>query len=133
LVCEEKKVEMICWSSKDEPFCLPGPSQRDCKHCEDVCESGNEGDGLKRLFASPRPFVWTEWIPGCATLHTKRKLMKRTVTKKIPSYKWVVEDLCPECESTLPTVNVASDADVPPVPSMDNHVRVVPVSVAPVK
>lgn len=132
LVCEEKKVEVTCWSSKDESFCLPGPSQRDCRHCEDLCESCNERDRLIGLFASPKPFVWTEWIPGCATLHTKRKLMKRTVTKKIPSYKWVVEDLCETCESKLPKVTVASDAALPPVPNVDNDVRVVPVSVAPI-
>lgn len=133
LVCEEKKVEVICWSSKDELFCLPGPSQRDCKHCEEACESCHDRDGFMRWFATPKPFVWTEWIPGCATLHTKRKLMKRTITKKIPSYKWVVEDLCPECESNLPKVTLASDAALPPIPNMDSEVRVVPVSVAPVR
>jgi len=45
-----------------------------------------------------KPFVWTEWIPSdCASIFTRKKLMKKTVTKSVPSYKWVVEDCCPSC------------------------------------
>jgi hypothetical protein len=36
-------------------------------------------------------------MPGSAKVHTKKKLMKKTVTKKVPSHKWVVEDLCDNC------------------------------------
>ena len=47
----------------------------------------------------PKKFSWTQWTPGgCPTLFTKQKLMKKVVTKTVPSYKWVVEDLCAECE-----------------------------------
>jgi hypothetical protein len=44
------------------------------------------------------------------------KLMKTVVTKKVPSNKWVVEDLCAECavsaSKSATTIGVA--ANVPP-------------------
>jgi hypothetical protein len=98
LVCEEKKVQVTCWGCKYENMCLPGPSTPGCEHCDTLCDepdkSGKGPDCVK-----PKDFVWKEWIPGCATIHTKTKLMKKTVTKKVPSFKWVVEDLCQECQA----------------------------------
>ena len=34
LVCEEKKVDVLCWGCKCENFCVPGPSKPGCQHCE---------------------------------------------------------------------------------------------------
>ena len=97
LVKEEKKVEVVCWGCKCEDFCLPGPSHLDCRHCEVVCEDDScTKDGVR---TQPKAWIWSEWLPGCrAEIHTKKKLMKKVETKKVPAYKWVVEDLCPECE-----------------------------------
>jgi hypothetical protein len=96
LVSEEKKVNVICWGCKCEDFCAPGHSHRDCKHCEEVCEDCECGPDA--VHTKPKPFVWYDWIPGCSKqIYTKKKLMKKTVEKKVPSFKWVVEDLCPRC------------------------------------
>jgi len=90
---DKKKVPVTCWGCEEEEFCLPGPSTPDCEHSEEVCGP----TGWCCLWN--RPFVWTEWCPSdCAKMFTKKKLMKRTVTKTVPSYKWVVEDLCPACQ-----------------------------------
>lgn len=123
LVREEAKVEVTCWGCKVEDFCLPGPSKPGCKHHDVVCGSCGEGHDPKAPISQPKKFVWTEWIPGCATVHTRSRLMKRTVTQTIPSYKWVVEDLCNECESKLPPVPVEADADVPPPPRVEAATR----------
>ncbi len=44
LVVEEKKVQVVCWGCKCEDFCLPGPSDRGCKNCEEVCDDCTEKD-----------------------------------------------------------------------------------------
>lgn len=113
LVREEKKVEITCWGVKCEDFCIPGPSCRGCTHCEEVCEDCDAKAGVS---SATKRFVWTEWIPGCATVHTKKKLMKRTITRKVPSYRWVVEDLCAGCEAGVEKVSVQPGDDVPPPP-----------------
>lgn len=93
LVCENKKVTTTCWGCQSEDFCIPCPSEPNGQHCELVCDETDP----KAPCAKPKKFVWTEWMPSSAKVHTKKKLMKRTVTKSIPSYKWVTEDLCPQC------------------------------------
>ena len=99
LVCEEQKVTVTCWGCKQEDFCLPGHNKRACEHSEVVCDECGDTAGASSVFTKPKNFVWADWIPGCATFHTKTKLMKKTVTKKVPGFKWVVEDLCATCQS----------------------------------
>lgn len=125
LVCEEKKVTVTCWGCKCEDFCVPGPSKPGCKNCDLVCETCDNPDAI---MAQPKKFVWTEWIPGCATVHTRKKLMKRTVVKTVPSYKWVVENLCAKCEMVV--VPVQRDARIPAPPAVSADVKILPVSVA---
>jgi hypothetical protein len=119
LVCEEKKVDVICWGCKCEDFCVPGHSKPGCQHCEEVCGDCDKPCDCTAPYAKPKNFVWNEWIPGCAKILTKKKLMQKIVTKKVPSYKWVVEDLCPQCESSCGRVAVAPGGDVPPPPVTD--------------
>ena len=114
LVCEEKKVPITCWGCKCEDFCVPGHSKACCQHCETVCDE--DAADCDAPCTHAKNFVWTEWIPGCAKIFTKKKLMKKTVTKKIPSYKWVVEDLCPHCEANCPDPAVQPGVNVPPPP-----------------
>jgi hypothetical protein len=114
LVCEDKKVPVTCWGCKCEDFCIPGHSKKCCEHCETVCDEVAADCDAPCTHA--KNFVWTEWIPGCAKVHTKKKLMKKTVTKKIPSYKWVVEDLCPRCEANCPDPAVQPGVNAPPPP-----------------
>src|SRR5215207_3266290 len=85
LVCEEKKVDVICWGCKCEDFCVPGPSQPGCQHCDEVCGSCEQPCDCTAPHAKSKNFVWLDWIPGCAKIHTKTKLMQRTVTKKVPN------------------------------------------------
>ena len=71
-------------------------SERGCKHCETVCENCGE-DADPKVCSKSKNFVWFDWMPGCAKIHTKTKLMKKIETVTVPSYKWVVEDMCPQC------------------------------------
>jgi hypothetical protein len=131
LVCEEKKVDVICWGVKCEDFCTPGPSKPGCKHCDVVCDQCDPKAKAKPddPHSKARSFVWRDWIPWKSPqIHTKRKLMQKIETKKIPSYKWVVEDLCKECESKAKSAAVAPDAEVPFPPAID--ARVIPVDFA---
>lgn len=114
LECETKKVEVTCWGIKCEEFCMFGPSKSVCKHCETVCEFCEEDSDA--ISSGPKKFVWREWNPCSAKIFTRKKLMKRTVTKTVPSYKWVIEDLCETCEQNLPEVMIEPGANVPPPP-----------------
>lgn len=116
LVPDKKKVPVTCWGCKTEDFCIPGPSKPACRHCEIVCDE-NDPDAP---CTQSKKFFWTEWIPNnCAHVYTKHKLMKKTVNKSVPSYKWVVEDLCPECLGGLKVAELPADAQVPPPPQVD--------------
>ena len=119
LVCEEKKVDFICWGCKCEDFCVPGHSKPGCRHCEEVCGTCNQSCDCTSPHAKPKSFAWTEWIPGCAKIYTKKKLVQKVVTKKVPSYKWVVEDLCSHCEASCARVAIAPGAEIPPPPTAD--------------
>jgi hypothetical protein len=112
LVCEEKQVEVLCWGSKCEDFCVPGHSKPGCQHCETVCadcEAGKAGTP----HTEPKGFVWYDWFPGGAKIYTRTKLMRKTEKVTVPSYKWVVEDLCPECTAKLELENAAAVARLP--------------------
>ncbi len=119
LVKHEKKVDVVCWGCKCEDFALPKPSTPGCKHCDEVClagEAGNAGPDCVK----PKAFVWREWLPGCgATIHTKRKLMKRVESRKLPSFKWEVETLCPRCEAGAEVADYDPDQAIPLPPASD--------------
>ncbi len=122
LVCEEKQVEVVCWGCKCEEFCVPKRSTKGCEHCEIVCAgcgSGEKGSDCSAPHAAPKRFVWTDWCPGCAKLFTKKKLMKKVETVKVPSYKWVVEDLCPKCEASCAVTAVDRGTALPAPPAVD--------------
>jgi hypothetical protein len=118
LVCEDKKVEVICWGYVCEDFCLPGPGEPCCKQCKTVCVDCEAPCDPKTPCVEPKYFVWREWIPSCAKLFTRRKLMKKTETVSVPSYKWVVEDMCPHCQSCcdVAEVDATTQAELPAPP-----------------
>ncbi len=93
-VTETKKVEVVCWGFVEEDFCVPCPSQECETHCEPVCVDCDQQDGVQ---SQPKEFLWTRWLPTKSQAYTRRKLMKRTITKEVPSTKWVYEDVCDEC------------------------------------
>jgi len=91
VVCEMKEVTKTCYDCKCEDFCVPGKSQRcpKCNQCECDCDCGGCKFGTK---------TW-DWIPGCANVKTKKVLIKYEKKVKVPTYKYVVEYLCPTCHS----------------------------------
>jgi hypothetical protein len=97
LVTEEKAVQITCFGCKCEEFCLPGTSKPGCEHCELVCGTCDKCREPDAVYAAPKRFVWTQWVPSSAKINTKKKLMKKTITKKVPSHRWVVEELCDHC------------------------------------
>ena len=123
LVCEEKKVDVICWGCKCEDFCVPGPGKPGCLHCEQVCGTCDQPCDSKAPYAEPKSFVWRNWIPSCAQIYTKKKLMQQVVSKKVPSYKWVVEELCPDCEATCPCASIEPGATIPQPPVVDAKLK----------
>ena len=78
-VCKPKKVTVTCWDCRCEPFCVPGPGKscESCGCCDDRA--------------------------ACAHVHVRKKLMKKEIQKEIMVTEWVVEDLCPECQSRSKT------------------------------
>jgi hypothetical protein len=84
LVCEKKKETTIEYSSECEEFCIPGPSHK-CGVCYERDECGGH------------PHRKVIWQPTCAKVHTRKKLVKKEVTKEVPDYKWVVEEYCCIC------------------------------------
>jgi hypothetical protein len=67
------------------------------------------------------------WGPGGeGRIYTRTKLMKKTVTRKVPGYKWVVEDLCPSCVAALEAPAIPEGVAPPPVPPVGPEVRVIP-------
>ena len=115
LVQVDRKITTTVWGMECEDFCVPGPSTPDCKQCEMV-NSLSPGD---KVCSQSRRIVWTSWIPGCGQeIYTKRKLMKKTVTKTVRSFKWVVEDLCSECTANCDRVSLPEGTPEPPRPAI---------------
>jgi hypothetical protein len=125
LVEEEKKVEIICWGCKSEDFSVPYRSERGCKNCETVCDTCGD-KGTEDICVEPKKHVWYDWLPGCgAKVYTKHKLMRGVTTKKVPGFKWVVEDLCPECTAKCEAPQIAPGLDIPPPPLVADNVLMV--------
>lgn len=121
LVPEDKKVTVVCWGCKEESFCVGGPSELKCQHCETVCDDKNDPKGP---CSQPKSFVWKEWLPGgCPKIYTRSKLMKRTVTKTIPGFKWVVEDVCQECFEGCQPTQVPKGVEIPPAPAIAPEIK----------
>jgi hypothetical protein len=99
LESSEKEVTTTQWGVACEEFCIPGPSLPICKNCETICD---ETADEKSPVSLPKRLRWTQWGPGAhACVKSRAKLMKRTVTKKVPCYKWVTEDLCDGCRKSV--------------------------------
>lgn len=81
VVCEMKEVKETKYSIECEDFCVPGPSCCRTKACTRC--GGKSCDDCQ--------------IPTCGPVRTRKKLVKTEVTKKVPTYKCVVVDLCPQC------------------------------------
>jgi hypothetical protein len=109
LVCEEKKVEVFCYGCKREEFCVPCASKPGRCHCECVCDDCEHRIDPNAPVAKPKRFIWFDWFSGSARVYTRVKLVRKTETVTMPSYRWVVEDLCPDCaaanDESLPALS----------------------------
>ncbi len=83
LECGKKKETKTEYSAECEDFCVPGPS----KKCGVKVECDGHGHHHRTIL----------WQPTCAKVHTRKKLVKKEVTKEVPDYKWVVEEYCCVC------------------------------------
>ena len=89
LVCETKKLQAVGYGYKCESICIPGPSQRGCKHCDTTCCAGDDLNGRPPKIE----FCWYDWFAcGCATPRTVKVLTKYQAERKIDSYHWEVVD-----------------------------------------
>ena len=119
LVPEGKRVDVVCWGCKCEDFCVPGPSKPGCRHCDAVCESCMASGDSTLPLAGTKSFVWTEWLPSSARVYTKKKLLKRTVSANIPSYKWKVEQSSSPAEGECRSASMPPGTDVLPTSAAD--------------
>lgn len=84
LVCEEKEVSR--WDCKLENFCLPPPSHRCGKDCQ--CDASQKTD-------------ISHWQPmSCGDVRTRKVLVKGEAKETVPSYRWVIEEVCAKCGSS---------------------------------
>ena len=118
LVCEEKKVEVVCWGCKSEDFCVPGPGCPTCEHCKTVCQSCDEGTGPAKVCSEPKRVLWYDWRPSYAQMYTRTKLMRRTEVVKVPTYKWVTVDVCCNCAQGL-SCSASPVTQAEPAPNPD--------------
>ncbi len=112
LVPADKKLKVNCFAAECKPLCLPGPSQRGCRNV-DCVDCSQEG-----VSCSQKKVVWYDWCAGDAKLKTPKHLMKKSVEKKVPSYKWVVENLCDKCQTECQQQTAPAPADAPPPPKV---------------
>jgi hypothetical protein len=96
LECGKKKETKIEYGMECEDFCVPGHS----KKCGVKVECDCNGHHHRTVI----------WQPTCAKVHTRKKLVKKEVTKEVPDYKWVVEEYCCVCGQC---VKVDRDAKAP--------------------
>jgi hypothetical protein len=104
LVCEMKEVVKTTYCCKCEDFCVLGKSTRsncdcNCGHCPEC-----------RSFS---------WIPTAAYVRTRHLPEKQETKVQKPTYRFVVEYICPECGCAAPCASSGSDGykDVTPRPS----------------
>lgn len=115
IVPEERKINVVCWGGKCEDFCLPGKSCRGEEHCEEACDPCAPANS--DICVSSKPFSWFEWCPGCSNhIYTRKKLMRKTEVKKVPGYKWVVEEVCADCQNKIVPVEPPPGVKLPPAP-----------------
>lgn len=81
---KEREIKKVCWSSKCEDFCIPGPSQ----YCGKKC--GKDECGC---------WSYEVWKPTCAEVRTRKVPVKTEVKRKVPGVEWKPEERCAACRS----------------------------------
>jgi hypothetical protein len=78
-------VPKITYTCECEDFCVPGVSKR----CGTITETDEHG------CEHCKP----NYVPQCARVRTRTKLVKHVTEKEVQSYRWVVEYVCDSCAS----------------------------------
>jgi hypothetical protein len=86
-VAEKKKVKETEYDCECEDFCIPGPST--LIGCETECGDCGEAK-VKKI-----------WQPNCGEVRTRNVLKKSTEESEKTVYKWVVEEVCVDCERRM--------------------------------
>jgi hypothetical protein len=102
---KEIKTEYSC---EHEDFCVPGPSRK----CGMRCECDSHGHTRRHIV----------WEPTCAKVRTRTKLVKKEVTKEVPDYKWVVEEICCGCGCCLTRSEQTADPALAEATATDSDV-----------
>lgn len=78
----EKEIKKVCWDSKCEDFCIPGPSL----WCGKACKKDECG-------------CWTHdlWKPTCGEVKTRVVPVRKETKRKVPAVEWKVEERCACC------------------------------------
>ncbi len=88
-----KRVEVTCWDGVREEFCLPQ---------KDTC-------------GEPYGLVPGVLHPTRGQIHSRNKLMRKTVIEEVPVVRWVVEYVCVGCRSAATTATTPPLGTTPPV------------------
>jgi hypothetical protein len=112
LVPDTKKLKVNCYAAECKPFCVPCPSHKGCRNV-DCVDCSKEG-----VSCSQKKVAWYDWCAGDATMRSAKHLMKKPAEKKVPSFKWVVENLCDNCQAECEQQNVPAPHDAPPAPKI---------------
>jgi hypothetical protein len=91
LKLDKKKVTKVEYSCECEDFCVPCKSECVGHKCECECKPGLCGCMKEKCCSKP------VYRPTGATVYTKKKLVKKEVSKEVPVYKWTVETICDGC------------------------------------
>jgi hypothetical protein len=83
LICESKEISKTTYCCQCEDICIPGKSQRcatdcGCGHCPECRHHG--------------------WIPTAGHIRTKKTPIKHVEKTSVPSYRFIVENICPHCQ-----------------------------------
>ncbi|HUY34694.1 MAG TPA: hypothetical protein VMV69_18255 [Pirellulales bacterium] len=81
---KETKTEYGC---ECEDFCVPGRSRK----CGVKCDCDAHGHKYRHIV----------WQPTCAEVRTRKKLVKKDISKEVPDDRWVVEEICRGCGRCL--------------------------------
>lgn len=105
IVCEMKEVKKVVWQVNCSEFCplLPGRGCGCCcEKCGGQCAEGQtccESCGQEKCnpCASEECKAARMKTPNCGKIRTVKKLVKKEVVCKVPSYKSIVVYCCPNC------------------------------------
>ncbi len=149
VVCEMKEVKKTVWAVECEEFCAPlptcpcsksagcgkgcGPAGCGEEGCEPAacgsCNGCGKGDPCAEL--AGREVI----PPKCGPVRTRKKLVKKEIKCKVPTYKCVVVHCCSGCadvEEKIPAATPAEapsdEAPLPPPPQTTSRPSLTPIA-----